>query len=293
MALPSIYIARKQQIPCLIWSFDLWPEDMLTGGMRRGGIPYRVMRTVSRRIYGAADMVAVTSPGFPRYFEKELGLSGLRTAWLPQFAEGMFESDASADAGRDVGGETVLTFAGNVGGNQSVETIVEAAALLAGKGVRVRIVGSGSRLEACERLARELGADNVEFLGRLPLEAMPELYASSDAMLLTLAKPDGDSLVPVYTIPRKFQSYIASGKPIVCAADGAVAEIVSQERCGIACRAEDPEALAEAMLAFSRSGPRRRAEMGESAERLYRRRFSRERFFEDLDSILCDLTERK
>lgn len=291
MALPALRIAKEQRIPCLIWSFDLWPEDMLTGGMSRAGVPYRIMRFVSKRIYGAADMVAVTSPGFPRYFEEELGICGLKTAWLPQFAEEMFE-EPIAGIGSPPADETVFTFAGNVGGNQSVETIIEAAALLADERVRVRIAGSGSRLEACKRLAEKLGVGNVEFLGRLPLEKMPGLYAASDAMLLTLAKPEGDSLVPVYTIPRKLQSYIAAGKPVICAADGVVAEIVERERCGLACRAEDPVVLAQTMLAFTRSDGRERTAMRKSAARLYRERFSRGRFFGDLESILCDLTER-
>lgn len=292
MAVPALRIARTQGIPCLIWSFDLWPEDMLTGGMSRGGFPYRIMRAVSRRIYGAADMVAVTSPGFVEYFGSRLGLGGLRTAWLPQFAEEMFEGVQDSPSAERGAGPAVFTFAGNVGGNQSVETIVRAASYLKGDGVRIRVAGSGSRLSACERLAEELKLDNVEFLGRLPVEAMPGLYAESDAMLLTLSKPDGDSLVSVYTIPRKFQSYLAAGKPVICSADGEVMRIVEASRCGIACGAEDAEALAEAMRRFSLSTALDRGSMAGAARRLYAEKYSRRRFFEKLESLLLGMIER-
>lgn len=290
MALPALRIAKRQGVPCLIWSFDLWPEDMLTGGLRRDGLPYRIMRRVSRGIYGAADVVAVTSPGFRDYFSDQLGLAGVRTVWLPQFAEEMFE--AARDA-KPSDGRVTFTFAGNVGGNQSVETIVRAASLLGDGRIRVEIAGSGSRLEACRRLAAECGAGNVEFLGRLPLEEMPGLYARSDAMILSLAKPSGDSLVPVYTIPRKLQSYLAAGRPVLCSADGAVSEIVERGGCGVTCPAEDPGALAEAMERFANMGPAERDEMRAAAKLLYERRYSRARFFNDLESLLNDLTEGK
>lgn len=290
MALPALRIARKKGIPCLVWSFDLWPEDLLTGGLSRGGVPYRAMRRVSRKIYRAADMVAVTSPGFKEYFEDQLGLCGLRMEWLPQYAEGFFERLGADPGPAREGGPVVFTFAGNVGGNQSVETVVRAASLLKGEGVVVKVAGSGSRLGACKELAAELGADNVEFLGRLPVESMPVLYGASDAMLLTLSKPSGESLVPVHTIPRKFQSYIAAGKPVVCAVDGAVAGIVRESGCGVTCAAGDPEALAGAMRSFAGAGRAKRAAMADAARDLYRRDYSRERHFARLAQIMEELT---
>ncbi|MBM6814396.1 glycosyltransferase family 4 protein [Olsenella uli] len=293
MAVPALWIARKQHIPCLIWSFDLWPEDMLTGGMRRDGLPYRIMRTVSRLIYESATMVAVTSPGFPKYFGEQLGLADLKTVWLPQFAEEMFEDYQDRGELGSNRAETVFTFAGNIGGNQSVETIVEAASLLEGERIRIQIAGSGSHLDSCRRLATEKHLDNVEFLGRLPLSEMPSLYADSHAMLLTLAKPSGESLVPIYTIPRKFQSYLAMGKPVICSAAGEVAEIVTRSGCGITCDSEDPRALADAMSTFAHAGMERRDVMAKAAERLYSECYSRNRFFTELESILSDLVEGK
>ena len=292
MALPALRIARKQGVPCLLWSFDLWPEDMLTGGLSRDGLPYRIMRRVSRSIYRRADMVAVTSPGFTAYFDEQLNLHDLKTVWLPQLAEETFER--VADTAEANVRKTVFTFAGNIGGNQGVETIVQAASLLVHEPIHVRIVGSGSRLDVCRALAAELEATNVEFAGRMPIEAMPKVYSESDAMLLTLSKPaHGGSLVPVYTIPRKFQSYLAAGKPILCAVDGTIGKIVADSNCGIACPAEDPVALADAMRRFSRMGPEGRTDLAQNARMLYSERFSRQKFFAQLTAIIKDLLQSK
>lgn len=293
MAKPALRIAKAQGAPCLIYSFDLWPEDMLTGGLSREGAPYRIMRGVSRGIYGAADAVAVTSPGFGEYFYDELDLKGMDCPWLPQYAEEMFESMDVSPAAARADGAVALTFAGNVGGNQSVQTIVRAAAIARDKArICVRIVGSGSRLEECRGLASELGADNVEFLGRMPLEEMPALYASSDAMLLTLARAEGGSLVSKHTIPRKLQSYLAAGRPVLAATDGIASRIVEEGGCGVASPAEDPEALAEAMVSVAEMGAEARAMMGARARALYESDYSRERFFVSLCGILEELVSK-
>lgn len=291
MALPALRIAHREGIPCLLWSFDLWPEDMLTGGMSRDGAPYRVMRDVSRRIYGEADLLAVTSPGFETYFSEQLGLRDVSPIWLPQFAESIFEDvGARPHAIKDTD-ETIFTFAGNVGGNQAVETIVKAAVLVPeNTKVKIRIVGSGSRLDACRGLALRIGAHSVEFLGRRPLEEMPGLYEESDAMLLTLSKPKEGSLVSRYTIPRKFQSYIATGTPVISAVEGTVSDIVRESGCGLTCLPDDPAGLADAMTSFATMPKSKRDEMADRARSLYLSNYSRERYFDSLEMLLCRMT---
>lgn len=289
MAVPALRIARAQKVPCLIYSFDLWPEDMLAGGLSREGVPYKIMRKLSRGIYGAADAVAVTSPGFEDYFRDELKLSNLRCHWLPQYAEAAFENLKPLSTPASTNGVVNFTFAGNIGSNQSVQTIVRAAALIYKKApVRVRIVGSGSQLEECRVLANKVGADNVEFPGRMPLEEMPALYASSDVLVLTLARSEGGSLVSKYTIPRKLQSYLASGRPVVAAVDGIAAQII-EAGCGVACRAENPEELATAMITMVEIGAKGRNAMGARARAIYEKKYSRKRFFKNLDKIFEDL----
>lgn len=290
MALPALRLARSQGIPCLVYVYDLWPEDLLTGGFDREGLAYRAMRNVSRTIYSRADKIAVTSPKFADYFRDELGLDGLDVTWLPQYAEDVFEGMSILPSAQR-GDEVIFTFAGNIGGNQAVQTIVRASSLVKNPRVRVQIAGSGSRLEECRALASELGASNLVFLGRLPFEKMPGLYAESDAMLLTLARNTNGSLVPVYTIPRKFQSYIAAGKPVICSSDGSVAKIVEQEGCGIACGAEDAEGLATAMDRFAALTEDSRRGMGDRSRVLYQEQFSRSKFFERLEQILQDMTQ--
>lgn len=286
MAIPALRIARRQSIPCVIWCYDLWPEDMLTGGFGRSGLPYKVIHNISRKIYGAADVVATTSPGFGRYYSDQLRLENLNTVWLPQYAENIFESTGGDKEMREKS-RIVVSFAGNIGGNQSVETIIRAAAQLREEdGVEIRIAGSGSRLEYCENLAKDLKATFVTFVGRLPLGDMPRFYEDSDAMLLTLAPSSNGSLVSELTIPRKFQSYLAAGKPILASVDGIVSRLIEENHCGISCSAGDPNGLAEVIKKFSSATVKTREMMANNARSLYYQRFSQQICLSNLESVL-------
>lgn len=288
MALPAYAYRRAHGTRVLLYCVDIWPECLLAGGFSKGSAAYRAMLAVSRRIYAAADAVCVTSPGFRDYFEDVLGLDASSVAALPQYAEDVFSS--SGDGSRAPGVPELdpekcnLVFAGNVGAAQSVETIVRAAARLKGDGrFAFHVFGDGSSLAACEEEARRLGAGNVAFHGRLPLEAMPGVYAQADGMLLTFAR-DPENLTLRYTIPRKLQSYAAVGKPIVAAADGIAADVVERAGCGLRCGAGDDGALARLCADFADSPDREG--MGRRARSLYEERYTKERFMETLEKEL-------
>lgn len=288
MALPAYAYRRARGAKVLLYCVDIWPECLLAGGFSKDSAAYRAMLAVSRRIYAAADAVCVTSPGFRDYFEDVLGLDASGAAALPQYAEDIFLSDRGEGVGSEAPrleeGKCNLVFAGNVGAAQSVETIVRAAARLKNDGrLAFHVFGDGSSLAACEEEARRLGAGNVSFHGRLPLDAMPGVYAQAEGMLLTFAK-DPENLTLRYTIPRKLQSYAAAGKPIIAAADGIAADIVERAGCGLRCGAEDDEALARLCAEFADSPDKE--EMGCRARSLYEERYTKERFMRTLEKEL-------
>ncbi|MBC2889924.1 glycosyltransferase family 4 protein [Gordonibacter massiliensis (ex Traore et al. 2017)] len=288
MALPAYAYRRAHGAKVLLYCVDIWPECLLAGGFSKGSLAYRAMLGVSRRIYAAADAVCVTSPGFRDYFEDVLGLDSSGMAVLPQYAEDIFSPDAAAavddGAPKLKEGRCNLVFAGNVGAAQSVETIVRAAARLKDDGrIAFHVFGDGTSLAGCEEEARRLGAGNVAFHGRLPLEAMPGVYAQADGMLLTFAR-DPENITLRCTIPRKLQSYAAAGKPIIAAADGIAARIVEESGCGLRCAAGDDEALAGLCAEFA--GMPGKDEMGRRARSLYEERYTKDRFMDTLEKEL-------
>ena len=249
------------------------------------------MRSVSKRIYSQADRIAVTSPLFDEYFRSELGLSVPDSAYLPQYADDAF---LSAPAGFVPDGyepaKTNLTFAGNVGQAQSVETIVEAAGLLRNEpSIAFHVVGSGSHLDACKTRAAELGLHNLVFHGRKPVEDMPAYYAASDAMLVTFeASPMAD-----YTLPRKVTTYLAAGRPVLAALDGETRRVLDEANCGMCCGTADAEGLARIALKFAALPGSDKARMGDAARAYYLTHFTKDRLLDELEGLLTDLCKER
>ena len=285
---PGLVYARRHHRRMLLYCFDLWPASLLAGGFGEGSLPFRWMRSVSRRIYSQADRIAVTSPLFDEYLRGELGLDIPDSAYLPQYAEDLFLAEPGpAPAGYDPS-RVNLTFAGNVGQAQSVCTMVEAAALLRDEpGIAWHVVGSGSALPDCEARARELKLTSITFHGRRPLEEMPSYYAASDAMVVTFA----ESPVAQYTLPRKVTTYLAAGRPVLAALSGETRRVVDDAGCGLCCGIGDAAGLARIACEFAARPDK--AELGLRAREYYQRHFTKARFFDKLEGLLYDLAEER
>ena len=278
MAQAALSWAKRHGKKCVLYCLDQWPESLLAGGIKKDSLIYKVFLQVSRRIYRSTDDLLVSSRGFVSYFRDVLGLTHKNIRYLPQYAEDMFDDLLPAAETKE---NVDFLFAGTVGALQSVETIVEAARLLQDeKQIRLHIVGGGIALDHCKTLAE--GLTNITFHGRRELAEMPAFYTMADVMMITLK----DDLILSSTLPGKVQTYMAAGKPVVGAIGGETAAVVNEEaKCGICCKPEDAQALAEAIrrLAADRE---LRVRCGENARRYYQEYFRKEQFFTMLEKVL-------
>ncbi len=105
----------------------------------------------------------------------------------------------------------------------------------------------------------------VHLPGRYPAEAMPRFFALSDTLLVSLKKEPIFSL----TIPAKIQSYLACAKPIIAALDGEGAKVVEESGAGLACPAENPDALAKTVLKMYDMPEKERQSMGTERKNIF------------------------
>lgn len=279
MANAGVKYKKKHGTKLVLYCLDLWPESLVVGGIKRNGLIYKCFDAISKKLYSYVDAFLVSSKEFATYFKKHFGIEERIIGYLPQYAEELFLPHCSEDK------ETIdLTFAGNIGVAQSVETIIKAAAELKNiENLRFHVVGDGSSLENCKRLAGDLKADNVVFYGRKPLEAMPEFYNMSDAMLVTLS----DDPVIAMTLPGKVQSYMASGKPIIGAINGEAANVILESKCGLCGPAMDHLELANNIRRFLDSD---KNVFGENSRKYYLEHFEKGVF---IDTLVKELNDAK
>ena len=288
MSRPALAYGKKYGVPVLIWCMDIWPECLTVGNIKRSSLIYKVYWHVSRNIYCAADCLAVASKAFDEYYKTVLKMDK-DTVFLLQSAEDIFK-EATLPREEYNPNKINLTFAGNVGVAQSVNTLVEAGHYLEDDDrFELHVVGSGSELETLKKYKDEIGAKCVTFHGRYPLGEMPSFYNSSDAMVATFQ----NNSILGYTLPRKVSSYMAAGRPILGTVVGEARRVIEEAGCGLCCDAEDPVGLAEICKKFADMTPEERAAMGANGRRYYEEHFSRERFFSVLDDELQKLKGTK
>lgn len=281
MSRPALAYGRKHNVPVLLWCQDLWPESLTVGNIKRSSLIYMLYAHVSKKIYSAADCLAVSSRSFSDYYRSQLKMNR-QTVYLPQYAEDIFSGEAPRRGEYDAG-KINLTFAGNVGIAQAVNTFVEAGHYLEGDDrFALHVVGSGSELETLKKYKAEIGAECVVFHGRHPLADMPSFYGSSDAMVATFQ----DNSILGYTLPRKITSYMAAGRPILGTVVGEARRIVEEAGCGLCCDAEDPKGLAEICRRFADMPPEEREAMGANGRRYYEEHFAKDRFYSILEGEL-------
>lgn len=282
MAKPAMVYKKKTGIPIIMYCLDLWPDSLCTAGVKKGSLIYKCFYGISKKIYAGMDRILVTSRAFLDYLKDEFGIDGDKLEYLPQYAESLFENHSFDEASTVVN----LLFAGNIGAAQSVGTILEAAEELKSDNVCFHIVGGGIELDRLVKTAKEKGLGNVVFYGRLPVQKMPEIYAKADAMIVTFRADE----VLDRTLPGKIQSYMAAGKPIICAADGETARIIKEADCGYCGKAQDSRMLARNIRNFANSEDKK--QMGENALKYYKENFDREVFFCKLEKEMYALSHK-
>ena len=279
MVSAAMAYAKKWKKKTVLYCMDLWPASLAAGGIGEESPIYKAFGVISGWLYRKADRILITSEMFRDYFMGEFGIDMDTIAYHPQYADSQFDVLPT----REYDGTVNLMFAGNIGAAQSIPTILNAAKLLQDRTeLRWHIVGDGSELDHSRKLAADLGLDNVIFYGRRPLEEMPKFYAMADAMLLTLT---ADPFISM-TLPGKVQTYMAAGKPIIAAADGEIANVLKKASCGFCAKAENPQDLADAVLAFLNSADR--SQLGANAREYYLNHFTRGKFMDNLERELLN-----
>lgn len=133
---------------------------------------------------------------------------------------------------------------------EGIDTLVEAVALLRGRGVdaRAAVVGDGVARPAVEALVQERGlTDHVVVPGRVPPADATAWYQALDAFVV----PRRDTAVTRTVVPLKPLQAMALGRPVVASDLPALAEVVTHGRTGLLAAPDDPHALADALAALA------------------------------------------
>jgi colanic acid biosynthesis glycosyl transferase WcaI len=287
-ALPAVVLKHIKKAPIIIWVTDLWPESLEATHAVTNKKLLKIVEVFVKFIYSQSDKILISSQGFAEKI-KLLNVSESKIKFWPQWAESFFSPSANINNIKDpmIPEGFKVMFAGNIGSAQDFETIIEAATILkADQNIQFIILGDGLMKKwAMEQVLTRKLEKTFHFLGRKPIETMPQYYAQSDVLLVSLTDTELFSI----TIPSKVQTYLASGKPILAALNGEGAKIVDEWKAGLSCPATNPKAMASTIVKMSKLTKEELTELGQNSYRCYQAEFEREKLISVLEQDLKNL----
>ena len=293
VCLPALLIKKIHKLPVVFWVLDLWPETLEAIGVVKSPKILNWVGHLVRFIYNRCDLILGQSKAFymgiSRYCDDPSKIK-----YFPSWSEAVFtETDVSSVVELENHKNVFkILFAGNVGEAQGFPAILNAAEILKVRQINAKffIVGDGRALDWVQsELVRRNLEEFVFLLGRHPLESMPNFYAASDALLVTLKGSPAFSM----TIPGKVQSYMAAGKPILTMLSGEGSRVVKEACCGFVADAGDYEQLIDNVEKMIRLSCEDLNVLAKNAKTYAHNEFDRDKLISQLEGWFVDLNAKR
>jgi lipopolysaccharide/colanic/teichoic acid biosynthesis glycosyltransferase/glycosyltransferase involved in cell wall biosynthesis len=233
---------------------DLFPEVARLVDDFRSPLVERGLHAVSRFLVGRADRVVAIGETMRACLVASRAADPDKVAVIHNWADCAVIRPGTKDSAfaraHGLADAFVVMHSGNVGLAQDLDTLLAAAARLAGcPGLVVAVVGDGARRSALEEGARALGLAHVRFIPYQPRARLAELFAAADVFVVSLKAGLAGAIVP-----SKLYGILAAGRPYVAAVDAEceVAAITARHASGLLVRPGDAEGLADGILALYR-----------------------------------------
>lgn len=286
-AIPGIAARWFRGKPFVFEVRDLWPELPKAMGVVKNPLILWAMGVLEHRAYKASRKCIGLAPGIVDGIARHVPAD--RVSLVPNGCDLDLLDPSRAVPWRPAGiseQDFVAVFTGTHGPANGLSAVLDVAVELKRRGrvdVKLLLVGDGKTKDGLQSRARELGLGNVIFHPNVKKDQIPGLLAGANVGMQVLAN------IPAFyfgTSPNKFFDYLAAGKAVINNYPGWVAKLITENRCGIACPADDTSGFADALI-YLADNPVECREMGLRARQLAQREFDRDR----LSDRFCEVLE--
>lgn len=271
------FAAKKFKCLSYLWVNDLWPDSIVYGGIKSSFI-FKLTDRMTRFIYKINDVILVQSPYFKKYLKAQK-VPMEKVIYYPVYAEDFYKPLPPSQKYKHLFPYGFnIVFTGNIGQAQSFDTLIKAFEILKDHPINLIIFGDGRYKKEAVALIKQKQLNNIYFRGTFPPDTLSEILSNADALLLSLK----NTTINSYTIPGKFASYIACGKPIIASINGVVAKFIDDAQMGLVAPAGDFQSLAEKIIFLTKFSKIDLAEFGKNARACYLKNFQKSRLLYEL-----------
>jgi PEP-CTERM/exosortase A-associated glycosyltransferase len=250
--LAAVWAGRRFEIPVVYEVRALWEDGAVDHGVAaRTSWRYRLTRALETWVLKRADAVTTICEGLRREIVSR-GIPEKNVNVIPNAVDPVrFKSGGSRapELARSLGlnGARVVGFIGSFYGYEGLALLLQALPRMLAQmpDIRVLLVGGGYEEERLKRQAEEAGiGDKVMFAGRVPHDSVQSYYDLVDIFVY----PRQRTRVTELVTPLKPLEAMAQGRVVVASDVGGHKELIRPGETGFMFRADDSEALAEAVL---------------------------------------------
>lgn len=274
--LAAVAVKWLKRVPVVVDIQDLWPDSLGAADMMQNRGLITIVEWLCQILYRNVDHIIVLSPGF-RNTLIERGVPAEKITVIYNWADEIERLDSNpvtlpTSSPFDPQHAFTVLFAGNMGAAQRLDSVLDAAKVLASQrsDIGIYLMGGGVDVERLKARVASEGIGNVRFIPRVPLHEVQNILRQAGALLVHLAS---DPLFAI-TVPSKTQAYLYAGRPILMAVEGNAADLVAEGEAGLVVEPENPRALAEAIRHMADMDVEGREQMGSSARAFYDRRLT-------------------
>ena len=241
----------------------------------------RAWAPLLRRVLARANRVLATSPTYAStsaFLANRPNVSVIPLGIDPS----PFRTADRAEAIRRYGGGPNVVFVGRLRYYKGLDVLLEAMTLL--EHARLLIAGTGPMESTWRRKAFNLGvSDRVTWLGAVPAEELPLVYAAGDVFALpAVARSEAFGIVQLEAM--------AAGLPVVTTDVGTGTSWVTvHEETGLVVAPSNAAALADAIERLL-DDPERAKAMGAAGRQRVLERFTLERVLDEVERVYADVS---
>jgi colanic acid biosynthesis glycosyl transferase WcaI len=246
---------------------ELYPDLAVKLGVLRNPAVIGVLRFLEKFVYAKAAAVTVIGYGM-RHQVVHKGVPEAKVHLIPNFVDTDDLQPLSKHNRFSIShGVTdcfVVSYAGNMGLAQGLETLLETAHILQDeRNIRFMFIGGGVSRLFLEEEAEARGLSNTIFVPHQSYTLVPQIYGASDVCIVPMVE-----VISTDAVPSKVFRIMACSRPVLAITDPAsdLARVVNEARAGVVVQPGSARAVADAILALFKSSETSRS-MGENGRR--------------------------
>lgn len=271
---------------------EIYPDCAISLGAIRNKMIIRFLYKFEAFVYNKAAAVTVIAPTMAQRLLKK-GMPSHKIRVIPNFVDikdiypGLKDNEFSRNY--NVYNKFVVSYAGNMGPAQDIESFIECANLLRYRQeINFMLVGDGMLKDKLKEKAEQLKLPNVTFIPYQPYSLVRQIYAASDLCLVPQLSEITSSAIPskVYRIMACARPVLAMTKP-----NSDLAELVTKAKCGYVVKSGSAESLAEVIVKASKK-PDLLYSMGKSGRNYVEKYYTREAISKLYHNLISSLIKK-